>query len=320
MQRHRSQVPAVTDGLIGHLARRSKADDLDQETRVSVFTFGGPADFDCLIWDRDVLRVPSIVGLYHPLAGSTALIDGTHKLAEAWRLIPQIHGDHAVLAYMATDGEENNSRRGARAMQKLLTSLGDNETVGFLVPNQGARHEAKRWGVPAGNIEVWDTTSTKGFEEAGQRVTASADAYMAARSTGARSSNSLFLNTLTPDTIKRNLTEVTPGSFTTHPVGSINVRIDVFCQREFGRYEIGKAFYQLTEAVNVQPGKKIAIRTRSNGRVYMGSEARTMLGIPADHVRIRKLSPSAHPDYDIFIQSASHNRVLKPGTDLLVLR
>jgi hypothetical protein len=37
---------------IEHLARRSR--ELDQETRISVWTFSDPTNIQCVVWDKDV--------------------------------------------------------------------------------------------------------------------------------------------------------------------------------------------------------------------------------------------------------------------------
>jgi hypothetical protein len=62
----KNDVVKVADNQIQYLATRSK--ELDQETRITVYTFEGgnyysPKNIQCLIYDKDVLRVPSIAGL-----------------------------------------------------------------------------------------------------------------------------------------------------------------------------------------------------------------------------------------------------------------
>jgi hypothetical protein len=63
------QVVKVADNQIAYLAKRSK--ELDQETRVTVYTFGNTTE--CLFYDKDVLRMPSLKGHYR--------IDGMNKVA-----------------------------------------------------------------------------------------------------------------------------------------------------------------------------------------------------------------------------------------------
>src|SRR5688572_12359138 len=62
----------VADELIAHLAAESKR--LNQETRVSVYVFAD--NVECLVYETDVLRLPSIAGSY-VANGWTALLDAT---------------------------------------------------------------------------------------------------------------------------------------------------------------------------------------------------------------------------------------------------
>lgn len=79
----------------------------------------------------------------------------------------------------------------------------------------------------------------------------------------------------------------------------------------------GAAFYQLTKAEkNVQSWKYILIRRKGSGEVYAGREdVRRMLGLPVG-VDVG-VNPGNHGDYDIFVQSASVNRKLVRGTDVV---
>jgi len=78
----------------------------------------------------------------------------------------------------------------------------------------------------------------------------------------------------------------------------------------------GSAFYQLikTEA-RVQPNKLILIRDRTTGKVFAGDNARDMLGL--SKIQNVRLHPGDHGNYDIFIQSMSHNRLLPRGSGVL---
>ena len=67
------QVISVFDNQIKYLAAKSQAED--QETRVSVYMFGN--DVQCLVYDKDVLRLPSLESFY-VANGMTALIDGVY--------------------------------------------------------------------------------------------------------------------------------------------------------------------------------------------------------------------------------------------------
>jgi hypothetical protein len=189
-------VVKVADNQIQYLARRSK--ELDQETRVTVYTFnttgywGNPQhNIDCLIYDKDVLRVPSIQGLYNP-DGATPLIDATLTALEDLELTATKYGEHSFLVYVLTDGEENQSTRSAGELSRKLASLNDNWTIAAFVPNQTGVFEAKKFGFPKDNIAVWDATSAKGVSEMGERIRETTETFMVNRSKGIRGSCSLF--------------------------------------------------------------------------------------------------------------------------------
>ena len=149
-----NDVVKVFDAQIKHLAIRSK--ELDQETRVTVYLFNNSVR--CLIYDKDVLRLPSLQD-YYRADGGTALIDGTVTALEDLALTPQKYGDHAFLAYVMTDGEENASRHTSQDLVTKIKNLADNWTVAVLVPDQTGVHESKKFGFPANNIQVWNTTA-----------------------------------------------------------------------------------------------------------------------------------------------------------------
>ena len=70
MRDHARTLPEVADAQVAHLARLSE--ELGQETRISVYTFGSQGTTKCLVYEKDVLRLPSIKGLYQ-IGGMTAL-------------------------------------------------------------------------------------------------------------------------------------------------------------------------------------------------------------------------------------------------------
>lgn len=180
------EVVKVFDSQISHLATRSK--ELNQETRVSVYLFDDQVE--CLIYDMDVMRLPSLVG-YYKIGGNTALIDATLKSIEDLQKTPELYGDHAFLEYVLTDGEENRSRNRPNALLSKITELPNNWTIAVLVPDQRGVFEAKKFGFPANNIQIWSNTN-EGIKEIGETIRCATDNFMCARSTGIRSTKSLF--------------------------------------------------------------------------------------------------------------------------------
>jgi hypothetical protein len=349
----------VVDNQVAYFAKRSK--EMDQETRTTIYGFADTAKN--IVWDKDVLRLPSIREFYEP-HGNTALIDATLLALDDAAKIPEMYGDHAHLIYIVTDGQENASgreearRSGQSAyfwgtpqnlidkLHKRLTNLPENVTVGLLVPDQSSVFEAKRFGFPSGNIAVWDATSARGMEEASQRLMATTDSYMQARTTGVRSTTKLFdigANVVNAQAIlDAGLAPLSYDDYDLVPIPPLKGlvkpadydekkrrkpwkahggRIDEFVQNvRGGQYIAGQAYYQLVEGKTerVQPSKNIAVVNKKTERVYTGPGARDLIGLPKDmEVRVK---PSGSDDYLVYVQSKSPNRLLVVGSKLLIFK
>jgi hypothetical protein len=315
MSRHKEELIQVADGQIEYLARRST--ELDQETRVSVYAFDDRVE--CLVFDRDVLRLPSIRSLYH-IGGNTALIDATIKSLRDLADTSTLYGDHAFLIFVLTDGQENRSYQQPSQLRTRLEHLPSNWTVGVLVPNAMGVHEAKSFGFTPDNISVWDTTSAAGVREVGETIKRATESFMQDRSRGVRT-RSLFstgVDAVNPATVA-GLRELSPTSFHTLTVRRAGpIRDFVENPPNELTYISGRAFYQLTKTETIQPQKNIAIREKATGKVFLDQRARDILGLPQG-VEVR-VKPEDNPLYDVFVQSTSVNRKLVPNTDVLVLR
>lgn len=307
----------VADSQIAYLAQRSK--ELDQETRITVYTFNNTVT--CVVYDKDVLRLPSIAEFYRP-QGMTALIDATIKSQDDLAATAQLYGDHAFLTYVLTDGQENRSAAHPGKLSGKLGNLPDNWTVAVLVPDQNGKFEAKKFGFPADNIAIWDATTVKGVVEVGETIRQATDNFMVGRASGVRGTRSLFstsVDTLNKQTVKdAKLKPLAKGTYEVLPVNDGPVlAIRDYVQKEGHEYLIGKAFYQLTKTESIQPQKMVAVYNKKTRRYYTGSEARNLLGLPDMEVRVK---PDVNPEYDVFVQSTSVNRKLVPGTKLLLLK
>ena len=317
MDDHTADVIKVADSQIQHLAKQSQI--MDQETRVSVYTFSYKSDIQCLVYDKDVLRLPSIAGLYHPY-GMTALCSATTLAINDLRLTPEKYGEHAFLIYVVTDGFENDSL-GAdiKAMPKLIAGLPDHWTLAAFVPDSNSKHFAKSVGFGNDNIAIWNASADNGFVEVGEVIRQSTDAFMQNRQSGIRGSKSIF--NLKPVSVKdiKTLTPLTRGSYTVNKVPQDGRIDDFYAATTKHPYIAGKAFYQLTKLEEIQGHKQVAIRLDSTGDVYVGADARAKLGLP-DNGMTTKAKPGDHKDYTIFVQSTAHNRKLIGGTECLILR
>ena len=67
----------------------------------------------------------------------------------------------------------------------------------------------------------------------------------------------------------------------------------------------------------MQDYKLVLARRRADGALVAGEELRTVLNIPKKSAKKVTVDLDNIPDFDIFVQSTSYNRVLLPGTKLL---
>jgi hypothetical protein len=311
-------VVRVFDNQIKYLSQRSQ--ELNQETRVSVYLFSNREKIECLVYDKDVMRLPSLAGYYNPNY-QTALIDAVLKAIFDLGKTPELYGDHAFLIYTLTDGQENNSAAKPDTLSRALNALPENWTLAVLVPNQQGVFEAKKFGFPAENISVWDSTSIKGLEAAGSVIKEATDNFFSFRSQGIRGSRSLFRPsiTATPTQVKKSLEELGRYKYAIYRVNKESQIRDFVEKMTHQPYVKGSAYYQLVERTKphkVQDYKQIIIRDIKSGRLYTGDNARLILGLPDYEVKVK---PGDFQNFDVFVQSTSVNRKLVGGTDLVVM-
>jgi hypothetical protein len=319
------KVVEVADQQIAYLARRSR--ELDQETRVTVYVFANKVE--CVIYDKDVLRMPSLKQLYRA-GGMTALLAAALKSQRELAQTAQLYGDHSFLTFVLTDGQENASHRCpdapstdprelVQAVAEMTATQKDNWTLAVLVPDQMGKREAMQCGFPKDNIAIWDATSTQGLEEAGQVIQLATEKFMVGRTQGIRGSRAVFstgAETVNKDTIKAaGLTPAKPSTYKLIPVTrDTGIRDWVI---ECGHtYRTGGAFYQLSKSEKIQARKQIAVLEKKTDRVYTGPEARSLLGLPDTEARVK---PDHNDDFTIFVQSTSVNRKLVTNTRLLLM-
>ncbi|MFE2579100.1 vWA domain-containing protein [Streptomyces sp. NPDC059378] len=315
----------VADQQIAYLARRSR--ELDQETRVTVYVFADKVE--CVIYDKDVLRMPSLKQLYR-VGGMTALLAAALKSQQELAQTAQLYGDHSFLTFVLTDGQENASHRCpdapvrdpralVTAVAQMIAKQEDNWTLAVLVPDQMGKREAMQCGFPKDNIAVWDATSTQGLEEAGQVIQEATEKFMVGRSQGIRGSRAVFsmgAEAVNKDTIEAaGLAAVDPSGYRLIPV-TRDVAIRDWVVECGHTYRTGGAFYQLSKSEKIQARKQIAVLEKKTDRVFSGPEARALLGLPDVEVRVK---PDHNDDFTIFVQSTSVNRKLVPNTRLMLM-
>lgn len=311
MSSHTNNLIKVADEQIRYLALRSE--ELSQETRVSVYLFD--YGVECLIFDMDVMRLPSISDLYRA-QGMTALVDAVVKSQTDLASTSQIYGDHAFLTFVLTDGMENHSKSSWTVLPQYTARAADNWTVGFLVPDSSGETYLTRAGVQKGLISRWDAGSAKGLSDSFTTIRNATDNFMVNRSKGVRGTRDIFstgVDAVNEQTVKGNLTPVAGINKYHVPAKS---RIDDFVRGAHGYYSTGSGYYQLTKTETIQATKQILVLEKATGQVYGGTEARHLIGLPdGESVRVK---PDRNPLYDIFVQSTSINRNLMPNTTLLV--
>jgi hypothetical protein len=312
MSKHRSNLIKVADEQIRYLALRSE--ELSQETRVSVYLFADRVE--CLLFDMDVMRLPSIADLYRA-NGMTALIDAVIKSQQDLTTTSQLYGDHAFLTFVLTDGMENRSNYSMVELAKVISEAEDNWTIGYLVPDNSGVAYMKRIGANGGSIALWDATSASGVINAVSTIRSATDNFMTARASGVRGTRSVFStgsDAVNKKTVTQNLSPLKKTEYSIHPVGSKS-RIDEFVRALGYSYHAGMGYYQLTKTETIQPQKNVIVVDKKSLKAYGGAYARQLIGLPDYSTRVK---PDANPDYDIFVQSTSINRNLMPATKLLI--
>ncbi len=314
MSKHANKVVKMFDEQIKHWEKRST--ELNQETRISTYIFSD--NVDCVHFDIDVARKPSIKGKYK-IQNMTNLVGATLKAIEDGRTISTIYRDVSHLVLVISDGKNNVNQHLTDTLNSTIKNLDDSWTVAISVPNQTCVYDAKQCGFPVNNIQVWDVDSEDGYEEMSNTIIRATDSYMKGRSTGMRSTTSLFnldaTNLKTTD-VKKNLIELKAKEYELLPVHKDAVIAD-FVKSWMKEYRVGSAYYQITKAEKIQAYKQILIQDKANGKVYGGTEARDLLSLPNYEI---KVNPVNYGKYDIFLQSTSANRKLLKGTKLIVLK
>lgn len=312
MQHLVDTVIAVADDQIKFLAQRSQ--ELDLETRVTVYMFADPDMIYCLFYEKDVLRLPSLKGLYRWMGRSTALIDATMRSQLDLQKTATLYGEHAFLTFVLTDGEENSSREYSRSsLAKLLKEEPDNFTVAIMVPDQRSKIRCHDLGFGRDNVAVWDTTSKAGLEEAGRVIRDATNTYMTNLSQGVTNKGVFNMSTATVN--HKTVTKLKELSgFRVEKVKDPAV-IRPFVEGLGLPFIQGNYFFLLAKREKVGPQKEVIIRHKISGKLYGGKEARALLGLPDHEVSVK---PEPNGEYDVFVQSTSLNRNLLPGHELLI--
>lgn len=317
MQGRKRDVIQVADNEVRYLAKRSQ--ELDQETRVSIYVFD--EDVDCLVYDVDVLRLPSIASLYET-GGNTALIDATLVSIEELERTATLHGDHSFLIYVLTDGQENRSLRSGSELRAKLNALPENWTLACFTPDPVARRDAINFGFAKDNVAQWDVNNTRGMDEVGGTVREATDHWMAGRATGVRGTRTLFstgLDAVNPQTVAAaGLAPLNKKRYEMLPI-SETMQARPFVRSMGYEYVRGGVFYLFRQTETIQGNKKLMAVDKDTNEVYWadGDQVRDLVGLPRGvDARVK---PDHNPKYELYVQSTAVNRTLIKGFQCILL-
>lgn len=318
MQQHRAKLIKVVDDLVKNLAKQVIG---DQETRVSVYRFSDADKVECIYYDKDVLRLPSIAEHYKT-DGWTALNDGTLKAVQDLQKYPELYGDHANLVFVLTDGKENVSRNRIEVLRSVVTVLPDNWTMCALVPKStgydsfyGGPASGKVWAKQAGfhdgNVMEWDTTSAQGITDVGVALSNATTAYATMRETGVRSATGLF-STKADVLNEENLlaagaTRLTGKYQLVQARGTApKLKTQDFVEGLGLKYRNGMLFYQLIKNEKIQPEKDLLVLHKKSRKVWQGTAAiRKVVGLSDAQQSVK---PDVNDEYALLVQSQAPNR------------
>jgi hypothetical protein len=308
--------------MLGALRRGAVA--TAQDTRATVVLFSNSSEV--VLFQTDVRNeLPAIA--FGRAEGNTALFDAIATAADTIRAwTPADAADDSFLVLAFTDGEENFSTRlpSPAKFQKYIAGLPnpDNWTFALHVPKGRRAQAARITGFPEGNVREWET-SAAGMQEASVATQKAIGSYYAAREQGARKVENIWHVTagtanLSQADVQKHLVDRTADFDVLYvPAGMHGTDIRAFVQMHGMPFIIGGAYYQLTKTEEVQPNKVIALREPSTGRIYVGGQARQLLGLPTDGTSKAKVTPGMMTKYEVFVQSTSVNRKLVGGTRML---
>lgn len=255
-----------------------------------------------------------------PTPGSTPLWTVTAQLIKMLTALPDADRDSvSFLVMMTTDGEATDGEQRRQELKNLMKPLHATGRWSFVVRvpkgiGRGYRNQLVDLGIPAGNIQEWDTTAA-GMEASTVTTTAAMSNYFSLRASGAKNTGAFYADASQVNLAA--LVDITKKcSLYVVPEADSGIQIRDFILQRRTQYLKGAAFYQLTKTeARVSHTKLILVREQATGKLFGGVDARKMIGLPTD--RNARLHPGDHKNYDIFIQSESINRKLVGGTGVV---
>ena len=235
-------------------------------------------------------------------------------------------------------------------MQKRFASLPGNRSMLGLAPDDRSAKQLYEFGFAKGNVALWDASTEAGLEQAVEQIKTAHTSYVATRATtGVRGTRSAFIvgGQVDAAQVKAKLIPLAHTAYDLVPVTSRPgdesfekrkkptkkfpegevigrfIRIDDFIRRiNGGKFALGMGYYQLFShgartREKIQGNKEIAVLDKKTSQIYVGPQARGIVGLPEHDVTV---APDSNPDYEIFVRSTSENRHLPIGSRLLIMK
>lgn len=342
MNAHKQGVISAFDALVAELVESSQS--MNQETRISAYLFSDQHRIRNVIFDTDVLRIPSLKGFYEP-NGWTALFDTIILSQDDLSKTYTKYGNHAFITYVITDGGDNRSRYNADGrLRTLLAGQDGRWTITGLVPDKAGADALINCGFEPGNIRIWDINSATGIVDVGSAIRGATKTFMQNRAVGVTKSTTLFAGgaeQVNAATIAAaGLKALDPSTYMIVPVtwdddvakwrmsgkktkampnGTPSMEISDFMASMNIAYVLGTVFYRLEKSEKVDATKDIIVVHRKSGQAYGGREARTLIGLSDTATRIRPQKENVG-EYDIYVKSTSLNRLLARHSKIIVPR
>lgn len=297
---------------------KSEAYRTGMNSTITFLTFGDYVRN--IFYKRPAKEVKAIPRSDYLITGCTALFDSVGTTIDRLLKDAKANSDESYVFMIVTDGYENASRgayRVAETLRQRITDmqLTDRWTFAFMVPGGGAYKHVlmRKLGIPQGNIAEWEIGTVEGMNTVSMNLNTGVQNFYLTRSLG-KTSTQTFYTDLSHVTKKQvtNLDDLSPKV----QEASVSEDTDVktFCVGRFGNYVLGGLYYELTKPEKIHSYKKILIMEKNGSRIYGGHQARQLLKLPSQDIRVK---PGDHGNYQIFIQSTSVNRKLIKGTKVL---
>lgn len=252
---------------------------------------------------------------YNPGQGGTRLYDTVVEAAEK-----ALATSTPTLIYLLTDGENNDGGNTPQSAAPIISkALATGRITFACVGPASATNFFKSCGIPDACIRNWDGNDATDLNIVTQQATSGIDQFVNARKQGKTKVDSFFVDVVATGLdvakAKKELRDIT-SSLRRRKIGKFE-EVKPYVETELKKtYVPGAGYYQFgTKKETLKQGRRIILQPRGEDIFLAGPNARKLLGLPEDRdcvVEAKNLG-----DFVIYVQSASENRKLLPGTTFL---